>query len=104
MSKNGVKEDKRQDKSVVTKDRRRFLIAATSVIGASGILGVAIPFVKYWNPSAKAKAAGASVKVNISKLEPGQQIVDEWRGKPIYISRRTPERIKILEEDEKKLR
>ena len=73
----------------VNKSRRRFLVAATSVVGAAGAVGVATPFVKSWNPSAKAKAAGAPVKVNLSKLEPGQQIVVEWRGKPVFVVRRT---------------
>ena len=51
--------------------RRRFLTAATSVVGAAGAVGIATPFVGSWNPSAKAKAAGAPVKADISKLEPG---------------------------------
>lgn len=71
--------------------RRRFLVAATSVVGAAGAVGAAVPFVGSWFPSAKAKAAGAPVKVNVSKIEPGQQIVAEWRGKPVFIVRRTPE-------------
>jgi len=71
--------------------RRRFLVAATSVVGAVGAVGAAVPFVGSWFPSAKAKAAGAPVKVNVSKIEPGQQIVAEWRGKPVFIVRRTPE-------------
>ncbi|WP_025820823.1 ubiquinol-cytochrome c reductase iron-sulfur subunit [Shewanella marina] len=69
--------------------RRRFLTAATAVIGGAGAVAVAVPFVKSWNPSAKAKAAGAPVEVNISKLEPGQLIRVEWRGKPVWIVRRT---------------
>ncbi len=73
----------------VNKSRRRFLVAATSVVGAAGAVGVATPFIKSWNPSAKAKAAGAPVKVNVSKLEPGQQVVYEWRGKPVFVARRT---------------
>lgn len=73
----------------VNNSRRRFLVAATSVVGAAGAVGVATPFIKSWNPSAKAKAAGAPVKVNLSKLEPGQQIVVEWRGKPVFVVRRT---------------
>ncbi len=73
----------------VNTSRRRFLVAATSVVGAAGAVGVATPFVKSWNPSAKAKAAGAPVKVNLSKLEPGQQVVYEWRGKPVFVVRRT---------------
>lgn len=75
----------------VNTGRRRFLVAATSVVGAAGAVGVATPFIKSWNPSARAKAAGAPVKVNLSKLEPGQQIVVEWRGKPVFVVRRTPE-------------
>lgn len=71
--------------------RRRFLVAATSVVGAAGAVGAAVPFVGSWFPSAKAKAAGAPVKVNVSKIEAGQQIVAEWRGKPVFIMRRTPE-------------
>jgi len=71
--------------------RRRFLVAATSVVGAAGAVGAAVPFVGSWFPSAKAKAAGAPVKVNVAKIEPGQQIVAEWRGKPVFILRRTEE-------------
>lgn len=73
----------------VNAGRRRFLVAATSVVGAAGAVGAAIPFVGSWYPSAKAKAAGAPVKVNVSKIEPGQQMVAEWRGQPVFIMRRT---------------
>lgn len=73
----------------INKSRRRFLVSATSVVGAAGAAGAAIPFVGSWFPNAKAKAAGAPVKVNISKIEPGQQIVAEWRGQPVFILRRT---------------
>src|SRR5690606_33327762 len=75
----------------VNAGRRRFLVAATSVVGAAGAVGAAVPFVGSWFPSAKAKAAGAPVKVNISKIEPGQQMVAEWRGQPVFILRRTEE-------------
>jgi ubiquinol-cytochrome c reductase iron-sulfur subunit len=75
----------------VNTGRRRFLVAATSVVGAAGAVGAAVPFVGSWFPSAKAKAAGAPVKVNISKIEPGQQIVAEWRGQPVFILHRTEE-------------
>lgn len=81
---------------VVNKTRRRVLTAATSVVGAVGVVGAAIPFVGSWNPSAKAKAAGAPVRANIGKMEPGQMITVEWRGKPVYIVRRTPEAIEGL--------
>jgi ubiquinol-cytochrome c reductase iron-sulfur subunit len=75
----------------VNAGRRRFLVAATSVVGAAGAVGAAVPFVGSWFPSAKARAAGAPVKVNISKIEPGQQMVAEWRGQPVFIVRRTEE-------------
>lgn len=75
----------------VNTGRRRFLTGATAVVGAAGVVGLAVPFVGSWNPSAKAKAAGAPVKADISKIEPGQMIVVEWRGKPVYVVRRTPE-------------
>jgi ubiquinol-cytochrome c reductase iron-sulfur subunit len=72
-----------------TMSRRRFLTAATSAVAAVGVAAVAVPFLGSWNPSAKAKAAGAPVKADISKLEPGQMVVIEWRGKPVYVVRRT---------------
>ncbi len=80
----------------INKRRRQFLTAATSVVGAAGVVGVAVPFVASWNPSAKARAAGAPVKADISKLEPGQMIVVEWRGMPIYVVRRTEEALQTL--------
>ncbi|MCL1039265.1 ubiquinol-cytochrome c reductase iron-sulfur subunit [Shewanella corallii] len=76
--------------------RRRFLTAATAVIGGAGAVAVAVPFIKSWNPSAKAKAAGAPVEVNISKIEPGQLIRVEWRGKPVWVVRRTKEVLDVL--------
>lgn len=81
----------------VNTTRRRFLTAATTVVGAAGAVGIAVPFVGSWNPSAKAKAAGAPVKFDASKLEPGEMKVVEWRGKPVYIVRRTAEAIAALE-------
>lgn len=83
----------------VNKGRRQFLTAATSVVGAAGVVGVAVPFVASWNPSAKARAAGAPVKADISKLEPGQMVVVEWRGKPVYVVRRTQEALDSLAKD-----
>jgi ubiquinol-cytochrome c reductase, iron-sulfur subunit len=88
----------------VNEGRRRVLTALTSVVGAAGVVGVAVPFVGSWNPSAKAKAAGAPVEVNISKLEPGQMMTVEWRGKPVYVLRRTPEALASLETVESRLR
>lgn len=68
--------------------RRRFLTAATVVVGAVGTAAVAVPFLSSWSPSARAKSAGAPVEANISKLEPGQQIIVKWRGKPVWVVRR----------------
>lgn len=81
---------------VVNESRRKFLLGATSVVGGAGVVGAAVPFVASWQPSAKAKAAGAPVKVNISKLEPGARMVVEWRGKPVYIVRRTEESLAAI--------
>jgi ubiquinol-cytochrome c reductase iron-sulfur subunit len=78
-------------------NRRRFLTVATSAMGAAGVVAVAVPFLGSWNPSAKAKAAGAPVKADIGKLEPGQMVVVEWRGKPVYVVHRTPEMIELLD-------
>lgn len=80
----------------VDQGRRRLLIGATSVVGAVGAVGVAVPFVASWNPSAKARAAGAPATADLSKLEPGQQMTVEWRGKPVWIVRRTPEMLANL--------
>lgn len=83
--------------------RRKFLIGATSALGAVGAVGVLSPFVASWNPSAKAKAAGAPVKVDISKILPGEQIRAEWRGKPVFIVKRTPEMLENLAKLDDKL-
>ncbi|UCX05939.1 ubiquinol-cytochrome c reductase iron-sulfur subunit [Shewanella sp. HL-SH8] len=84
--------------------RRRFLTAATAVVGGAGAVAVAVPFIKSWNPSAKAKAAGAPVEVNISKVEPGQLIRVEWRGKPVWVVRRTEAVLNTLQTLDSQLR
>ncbi|GAB5453311.1 MAG: ubiquinol-cytochrome c reductase iron-sulfur subunit [Halioglobus sp.] len=81
----------------VNATRRKFLTAATSTVGAAGAVGILTPFVGSWNPSAKAKAAGAPVKFDVSKLEPGEMKNVEWRGKPVYVMRRTDAQIAALE-------
>lgn len=88
----------------VNKGRRRFLYIATGAVGAVGAVGVATPFVKSWFPSEKAKAIGAPVRVDIGRLEPGEMRIAEWRGKPIFIVRRTPEMIERLKSAELKAR
>ena len=82
---------------VVNESRRKFLLASTSVLGGVGVIGAAVPFVASWKPSAKAKAAGAPVRVDISKLDYGAQIVVEWRGKPVYVVKRSSKAISNLE-------
>ncbi len=68
--------------------RRRMLVAATTVMGGVGAAYVATPFILSMHPSARAQAAGAPVEVDIGKLEPGQLMTVEWRGKPVWILRR----------------
>ncbi|MCE0555764.1 MULTISPECIES: ubiquinol-cytochrome c reductase iron-sulfur subunit [unclassified Motilimonas] len=88
----------------VNTGRRMFLTATTAVVGAVGAAGVAVPFIKSWNPSAKAKAAGAPVEVDVSKIEPGQLIRVEWQGKPVWVVSRTDAAMKDLAAHDDKLR
>jgi ubiquinol-cytochrome c reductase iron-sulfur subunit len=76
--------------------RRRFLTAATSVVGAVGVGFVLVPFISSMQPSAKARAAGAPIRADISKLETGQMIRVKWRGKPVWIVNRTDETLATL--------
>ncbi|MCK5880780.1 MAG: ubiquinol-cytochrome c reductase iron-sulfur subunit [Sinobacterium sp.] len=80
----------------VNTSRRRFLTTATAAVGAAGAVGVAVPFIGAWQPSEKAKAAGAPVKADLSKLKLGEMVVIEWRGKPVYIVSRTEDQLKAL--------
>lgn len=77
--------------------RRRFLTAATTVVGAVGVGFALVPFVSSMQPSAKARAAGAPVRADISKLEPGQMIRVKWRGKPVWMVKRTDEMLEDLQ-------
>ena len=81
----------------VNNSRRLLLLGSTAAVGAVGAGFVAVPFLASWNPSEKAKAAGAPAKVDISKLEPGAMLTAEWRGKPVYVVRRTEEVLGMLE-------
>ena len=78
--------------------KRRFLIGATSVVGGVGVVAAATPFVMSFFPSERAKAAGAPVEVDIGKLEPGQKIDVEWRGKVVWIINRTPPMLDVAAE------
>ena len=83
------------DKVKVDKTRRN-LVVATSVVGGAATVGAAIPFVASMTPSERARAAGAPVEVDISRLAPGELGVYEWRGKPVWVIRRTPAMIESL--------
>ncbi|MGB5716729.1 MAG: ubiquinol-cytochrome c reductase iron-sulfur subunit [Gammaproteobacteria bacterium] len=76
--------------------RRRFLTVATTVVGAVGVGFALVPFISSMQPSAKARAAGAPVRADISKLEPGQMIRVKWRGKPVWLVKRTDEMLESL--------
>jgi ubiquinol-cytochrome c reductase iron-sulfur subunit len=77
--------------------KRRFLTAATSVVGAVGVGFALVPFIASMQPSAKAKALGAPAEADISKLEPGQILRVKWRGQPVWVVYRTPENLKDLD-------
>ncbi|PZO15981.1 MAG: ubiquinol-cytochrome c reductase iron-sulfur subunit [Burkholderiales bacterium] len=76
--------------------RRTWLITSCAM-GGVGAAAVAVPFVSTFQPSERAKAAGAAVEVDISGIQPGEKIVVEWRGKPVWIMRRTPEQLAELD-------
>ena len=77
------------------KNKRNWIIG-TAVVGGAGVAAVAVPFVSTFTPSERAKAAGASVEVDISGIKPGEKITVEWRGKPVWILKRTPEQLAAL--------
>jgi ubiquinol-cytochrome c reductase iron-sulfur subunit len=89
--------------TTLDKSKRRFLIAATSVVGAAGAAVAAVPFVTSMLPSERAKAAGAPVEADISKIEPGAMITVEWRSKPVWIINRTKEMLDLLDKHNDKL-
>lgn len=91
-------------KDDVNQQRRRFLIQSTTAVGGIGAAFTAVPFISSWWPSAKAQAAGAPVEANISKVEVGQQLTVEWRGKPVWIIRRSKDMLGTLDRDEDLLR
>lgn len=72
----------------VNPERRRFLTLATSAVGGAGVVMGAIPFISAFQPSERARAVGGPVEIDISGLEPGQRIIDMWRGQPVWILRR----------------
>ncbi|MBM87707.1 MAG: ubiquinol-cytochrome c reductase iron-sulfur subunit [Gammaproteobacteria bacterium] len=85
--------------------RRRFLVGSTSVVGAAGVAGASVPFIGSWNPSAKARAAGAPVRVDISRLQDGEMLgpIPAWRGRPIFVIRRSEDALNALNENPDRL-
>lgn len=79
------------------RNRRRFLTGAVSVVGGVGVAYTAVPFLAYWNPSARTRAAGAPVEVDVGALESGQRMTLEWRGQPVWVVRRSEEAVQALE-------
>ena len=85
--------------------RRRFLVGTTTAVGAAGVVGAAVPFVCSWNPSAKARAAGAPVRIDISRLQDGEMLgpIPAWRGRPIFVVKRSEALLSALNEDPDRL-
>jgi ubiquinol-cytochrome c reductase iron-sulfur subunit len=88
--------------ATVDNGRRTWLITSCAM-GGAGAAAVAVPFVSSFQPSERAKAAGAAVEVDIAALKPGEKIMVEWRGKPVWIMKRTPEQLASLEQVEDEL-
>jgi ubiquinol-cytochrome c reductase iron-sulfur subunit len=88
--------------TTVDNDKRTWLIAS-GCAGAVGGAAVAVPFISAFSPSERAKAAGAAVEVDISAIKPGEKLTVEWRGKPVWIIRRTPEQLEALKKVESQL-
>lgn len=86
------------DAGNVDKTRRRLLVGSTAVVGGIGVAGAAVPFIRSWNPSARARALGAPIEVDISKLNPGEMLgpIPAWRGRPVFVVRRTAETVERL--------
>ncbi len=82
---------------------RRNLVIATSAVGGAAAAGAAVPFLASLTPSERAKAAGAPVEADVSKLQPGDMMTVEWRGKPVWIMRRTPDQLASLNKDTNEL-
>lgn len=83
--------------------QKRNWIVTTCVIGGAGVAVAAVPFVSSFQPSERAKAAGAAVEADISALKPGEKLTVEWRGKPVWIIKRTPEQLAALKKAEDQL-
>lgn len=101
---NQISDPDQEKNDLVDEDRRRFLLKTTCVLGGIGALCAVTPLISSWFPSAKVQAEGAPVQVDLSNLEPGEQAVVEWRGKPVWIIRRTKEMLQRLTTHSSRLR
>lgn len=88
----------------VNQGRRRLLTATTAVVGAVGAVGLAVPFIRSWQPSARAQVAGAPVEVDVSRLAVGERVTVTWRGQPIWLVRRSEEQLAALAGEASRLR
>lgn len=93
-----------KENDTIDEERRRFLLTSTCVLGGIGAACSLTPLVASWLPSAKAQAAGAPVQVDLSRMQPGEQAIVEWRGKPVWIIRRTKEMLDHLSSNSSLLR
>jgi ubiquinol-cytochrome c reductase iron-sulfur subunit len=84
--------------------RRRFLTATVAVVGGVGSVATAVPFVLAWQPSERARAIGAPIEVDISKIEPGQMLVEKWRGQPVWIVSRPESLLESIKAVDDKVR
>ena len=84
---------------VIVKHRRRFLTATITVVGSAGLAAAAALFFATMLPSKRARSLGAIVEIDVSTLEPGAQLTAEWRGKPVWVLRRTPETLQRLSDE-----
>jgi ubiquinol-cytochrome c reductase iron-sulfur subunit len=88
----------------VNRGRRRFLTTTTAVVGGAGVIAAAVPFIKSWQPSARAKSAGAPVTADISQIEAGQLVTFAWRGLPVFVVNRTPAQLAALKTVDNRLK
>jgi len=87
----------------VDRSKRRFLIAATTAVGGVAAAGVAVPFIGSMLPSERAKAAGAPIELDVSKIEPGMMVSAEWQGKPVWVVHRSKEMLDALAKNDANL-
>ena len=104
MATDNVAPGGRQEPDGVDKKRRRMLTTGMGVVGAVGGAAFAVPLISSMSPSARARAAGAPVEIDIAKLAEGQRVIVEWRGKPVWVVKRTKALLDGLEEVQNELR